>query len=604
MGNLGRPKVVEAETLFEGRTILINTDFAPTDLLQEIITPGWRASPSLQEDTLCKIHAVWAGFSDRQRYEAFGNCRAHVNRLVITRGGEQAQWDLFNAIMQLPDEVSVRRALMWDPDNWRPYVPEEWEKPYLDLPGFVGDFVRCYKESSVPAPFFAWAAIGLLSVCCKYNIYIQAGGEELLHNLYLFFVGDSAVGKSYAKNCATTVISILNERLNTTVAPPPGPDGVPYTIVYDRPDLWINTLSQDGTYEGGIARLAAIRKIPIQKLIQSPSTGQQFLSASGRFSDAAAVLVVDEVSEHFGRGDWAADKKVAGYTAMYTGKSRSKSTVGSGEMYYDRQAFSMMVCGAVEWFKGAVTPAMLHGGFMDRAMFLYRQGTNRIYTALDMPIIDPIQEVALADKLLGVVVPPDGMRRRVSISDGAKAYLADVSTLEFQAEIDIRNQKVAKSEVYKSSAVRREHLKIKLASLLTISDSVRVGEVLNIAPVSKDHMALSEMLVTAEDSYFQRFLDAVNLTGATIFNGWLYDQFLKAEWEALPQRSLLSKAYKVEKFDIKTVEDLVKKMDILAEGGVITTLKMPVPGRGKKTGLTTVGYKATDNRETWQPYLP
>lgn len=595
---------VEEETdQFEPREVLTIVDFLPRDLLDEITSLGWRASESAQEITLCKMHAVWRAFTAEQRYEAFGNTRAHVNRLVIEPGGEEAKWKLFNQIMTLPDEVTVRRALLWDPAKWAPYKPEDWEKDYLELPGFVGEFVNCYKESSVPAPFFAWAAIALIGVCCKYNLYVQAGGEELLHNLYVFFVGDSAVGKSYAKNCATNIIEILNNKLNNDIPQATGPGGVPNSWEYPRPDLWVNQLSQDGTYEGGIARLAAIRKTPIKRMLTG-SDGVPGLSHTGEFADAAAVLVVDEVSEHFGRGDWAADKKVAGYTAMYTGKSRSKSTVGAGEVFYDRQAFSMMVCGAVEWFKGAVTPAMLHGGFMDRSLFLYRKGTNRIYTALDMPIIDPIRESALADKLIPIAVAPDRMRRRVHITDGAREFLSTVSQAEFQKEIDIRNQKIAGDNVYKSSAVRREHQKIKVASILALAEMTAPGAALHTAYITKENMELSEFLLTNEDKNFQNFLDAVNMTGAMVFNKWIYDQFMQSDFDPIPQRRFLSKAQRVAKFDIQTVEDLQRKLGILMEGGVVRMSKMATPGKKGQAAKQTVVYKSSKDQELWGPYLP
>lgn len=576
----------------------------PEELLAEMLQVGWRDSKSWQADLITRMHQGWEGFSAAQRVTAFENSQAHVTRLSITVG-DAARWTLFNDIMRLQNDVSVRRALSWNPSRWAPYQPEKWEEPYLNLPGFIGRFVNCYKESSVPAPFFAWSGIALLSACCKYNVYIQVGGEELLLNLFTFFVGDSAVGKSYAKNCAVSIIKLLNDQLDLVVPRSPDALGPGLAMVWHRPDLHINMLSQDGTYESNIDRLSKIRQIPMKQEIRNSHTNEiegLTLSQRGLFADAAAVLMIDEVSEHFGRSDWAADKKIAGYTSMFSSKERSKSTLGRGEQAYDNQAFSMIVCGAVEWFKGAVSPAMMHGGFMDRAMFLYRTSTRRIYTAFDMPIIDPIKEMYLAEDLHALVTPPvSGLRRPVDISAPAKRRLSDISTAEFQREIDIRDHKLSAGDDYKKSAVRREHAKIKIGSLLTISESIGPGKKLVIEPINIDHINLADALITAEDKHFNKFLDAVNLTGATEFTRWIFERFVKAKWQPITTRSLLAAASKKAVFHVHTKGDLLQRMDLLFQGGVISPIMV---GKGSKhrTGKGTEAWSSDDDGR-WVAYL-
>ena len=599
MGDARRDDEIEENALFTVNKTFTNTQFKPAKLLQEMVSPGWRASPHWQEDTYCKMHMVWSAFTEEQKITAFHNSRAHVNRLKITTG-EDAQWELFQKIMALRDDVAVRRALLWDPDRWPTYTPESWEREYLELPGFVGRFVDCYKDSKVPVPFFAWAGLSLLGICCKYNIYLQVGGEELIHNLYTFFVGDAAAGKTYAKDCAKTLIGLLNDKLNTRLPPTVGIEGVPLDRTQERPDLWVNILSQDSTYESVVERLAEIRKTPLKE-IKTDGKGTVYLNSTGHYSDAAAVLIVDEVSEQFGKGDWAADKKIAGYTAMYTGKERSKSTISRGEQAYNHQAFSMIVCGAVEWFKGAVTPAMMHGGFVDRSMFIYRTGTHRIYTALNMPVVDPVKEMELAEELIPLVTAPNQMRRRMTISPGAAKLINEISTEEFQREIDVRDLKIPKGEAYLSSAVRREHLKLKIASLLAIGESpLGVSGDLELMPVGVEHIRLSQKLIVNEDRYFQKFLDAVNLTGATEFFMWLHDQFIRNKWEPLSQRALLSRAYKKAAFQIKTVEDLRQKVEILVEGGVLKPIQMK---KRKGSVQTSYGWSSQDDMGLWGPYL-
>jgi hypothetical protein len=589
---------VSTEQLFAKSTVeAVPLDYGPDDVLEEMLVFGWRSDEDRQIETFCRLHAIAPSFTARQLDLAFHNSRNHVNRLRLYRGNKDAQRIVFDRIMALPSDTDVRRALLWDPSRWQPYMPEAWEADYLSLPGFIGRFVECYKHSSVPLPYFAWAAFSLLSATSKYNVYVQAGGQELLLNLYLFLVGGTATGKSYARECVEDILTRLNRKLNTQTTTPATADRPAITVTWERPDLWVNILPQEANHKAIITRLGEIRKIEMKAL----SRRGDDLVNTGQFADATGYLLVDEVAEHFGKSDWGVNQKIAAYTSMYGETTRGLSAIATGTTSYDHQAFSMMVCGATEWFRGAVSPTMMKGGFVDRCQFVYRPNTKRIYTAFNQPIIDPLQAEQLATDLVALAIAPSNLRRRVSISDDAAKTLSKLSESDFQRELDVRENLIPEPDDYHASAVRCEQTKIKLAALLAISDSIGTGaanEALVIRPVEVGDIELAHQVVVNEQPRFQEFLDLVEMEAPTDLFTWLWMEFVKNEWIPITEKSLLARLQKRPLMGITTKRQLQQRLQPLVSGGVLVRAQRITGRNGRKQ----VGYRS-DQSFPWNQFL-
>jgi len=572
-------------------------DFTPQELLAEIADLSWRTNPDRQAQTMAKLSLIWEQFATHQREEVFNNIQAHVAR--IAREPVESRQQIFEDILALPDDSDIARALAYNPANHIPYTAQAWEKPYLDLPGFIGRFVDCYKESHVPTPYFAWAGLATLSLCCKYHVYAQTGAGDLQMNMFLFFVGDSGAGKSYAKDCIGRVITRLNRMLDTKIYTPMGPKTAPRLSTWNRPDLHINFLPEDATGESVIDAMAQLRKTTLVKL--SPEGTN--LITTGFNADAAACTYIDEVATHFAKTEWAVDKKLATYTAMYSQTTHTKATVGRGTQSYDHQAFSLIACGASEWFRGALSPVMMEGGFMDRSQFIYRPKSGRIYPVMSMPIIDPLKEEALARELIALATPPTPLRLKIPMTPGAIAKFNEISEQEFREEIEISRGLRPAKEGYHRSVTRREMFRIKVSSLLAVSETPNSGVAdpnYQLMPVTEQHVALAEFLISNEDSYFGTFLTSVNAGDDMKFARWLLNIFMGRRWEPMEQRFLVRKATRQGNFSINDKADFELRMEALVEFKLVKLTR--VKHDKSKKGPAAKMWEPIRNERLWALY--
>jgi len=585
------------EKLFKESRIEPTREFTAADLLPEMVTPLWRSDPERQEKTLSKLALIWEYLDRHEQAKFYDNAKGHVGRL--RREPEATRRALFDAIMELPSDSDIARALAYNPEANGAYIPAEWEKPYLDLPGFVGRFVDCYKDSHVPAPFFAWAALATLAIVSKYHVYVQTGVGDFQMNMFLFFVGDSSAGKSHAKDCMERLIHRLNRHLNTRLVIPAAPGQAPHIRVFDRPDLHINFLPEDGTGEAAIEAMSKLRQLDLVR-VNKRGTG---LERTGFKADAAACTYIDEVATHFSKNDWGVDKKIATYTSMFSKTTYSKATLGRGIQSYDHQAFSLVACGASEWFRGALSPVMLEGGFMDRSQFVYRPKSGRIIPILDVPVIDPIKEEALARELVALATPPTPLRYRVPITPGAKEALNRLSTVEFQHELDVSRGLRAAHEGYRRSVTRREIYRLKISALLAISDTPSPTEAdpnYTILPITAKHVELAEFILSNEDRYFGTFLQAVNAGEDVKFARWLLNLFMRRNWEPVEQRFLLRKATRQVSFKIADKAHLDSHLTVLKDFGLIKDEMVKNP---KKRGPASKFWVGVQNEKLWRLYV-
>ncbi len=591
--------------LFNSHEIVLPTEYTVDDVIEEAQSPGFRENEQYQVEVMCRAQSLWKAFTSEQQETFAVSSIPHLQRFHQEEGGDtQGRWRLLQQIMRLADDSAVRSALAYCPDDHKPYEPESWEEGYTNLPGFVGRFVDCFKESTHPTPFFAWAAIGLIGMTCKWNVYTPLGGEDLMHNFYVFFVGQKGGGKSYAAKCVRTVMHRLNARLNTPIRVSGIDEPMRYQVM-NRPDLWLNSLPQDGSMESIVEMLHRIRQIPIQEVRTAPDSGLQHLASTKHTRSASGCLFVDEVSEQFAKDDWHSSKKIAAYTSMATSDYRERVTLTRGDRSYDQQAFSMMVCGAVEWFRGAVSPALLEGGFMDRALFIYRKPTKRIYTALEVPTIDPLAVERLAEDLVPLAVAPTAMRRPVALSEGARDELIRLSREEFSTEKDREGFHPALCQ-YHATAIRREHAKIKVAACLAIGESLGLApsdEPLEILPITVEHVRLADWLITSEDKYFSEFMAEVNVNAFHLFFRFIHQECREQQWEWMRASDLFMKSKSRAALRIKRKSDFDEAMWVLYASGLVDDGTMPNdPQHHRQPGKRAKAWRGVNSPELWKKF--
>jgi hypothetical protein len=531
-----------------------------TKLLEVTKDPRWEDNLDAMTQTITFIHRGWKSLTDSERaqvFDAVGQKFPRIRKIpedreidVLGRGVVNQRRYLFGILMSLESDIDIHDALLCDPEAFPEFIYSEDEELYLELGGFLGEFIDVYKHCQVPVAFLFWSGVMVLSAVARYNLYVKLGNYTEKLNIFAFLVGPSGSGKSDAMGFGRDLLlrtnrHLLSEKLN--------PDGTPNGEILERPDWRINLIPSDSTPEGIIDYLEEVGKL-------------RQLDSQGNFTDRAVhctgILLVDEVADHWGEDNWGSGRKTPFYTSIYSRDYHEKQTVARGRQTLENLCFSLMGCGAPEWFKDVVSPHVLKGGFVDRTHYIYRRGSIRNYSNLDVPIKDPLRAESLAHWLTQWARSPVGIRRRAMFSEEAVEWIRNNYTLDRDQEIKIQQGSELPSEDdLDGTQVRNYNHIVKMAVILSISDD-------SFPDVTLHHIKLASRIIEEEKRWFSVFMGQVTQNSTSHKMQAIKDYFRRQNWRAQEGRMCAALFKKV-----GNKREIMSLLEELVEAGLVKLVK-------------------------------
>ena len=239
--------------------------------------------------------------------------------------------------------------------------------------------------------------------------------------------------------------------------------------------------------------------------------------AKGEFREGEAVAIIfsDELSNLLGKATYNAPKRIPLFTELAFESRYSKRTKVGGEETIERMALSILACTQPGWMRNTITPDALEGGFVERANFIHRPASGRMYPMMSIPILDPLQAETLADRLVELASVPTGPQLIQPTDEGRK----------FFDDWYIREHKKGPRDRDDSSLHSLErrciHL-LRLATLLCVSEQTT----LPFLQISQIRQAIR--IIEAEDEFYPQFIAEASESGDAALGrkiiGWIADQ--------------------------------------------------------------------------------
>jgi len=282
--------------------------------------------------------------------------------------------DTFVVFMELLDDRDVLRT--FDTETPLPFRADEGEECYFGLGGWLGDYMEFSKHNEIPSSFHFWSGVSILGAACRRRLWLSVGNDDVLPNWYVVLVAGQGTGKSVAMKQARQILRRMN-----------------------------HILGEDTT--GQVAR-EAVNIVPsditsaalVSKMVNVVHSNVIDGKLDTWTNDAAAFLMLDELSNFLGHAKFGAGGVIPMLTELKMSEVYHKATKGSGEEKLTNPCLSMLSGSSIDWFRSTITQDTMGGGFMDRSQFIYRNKTSRVYpTALPF---DPIAAHRLARGLAGI----------------------------------------------------------------------------------------------------------------------------------------------------------------------------------------------------------
>jgi hypothetical protein len=501
----------------------------------------WQTSVDGQGSALSFLAKGWESMLQRQQEHAWHLCKNRLTRLRFIQD-EEGQRRTFERIMALNDEPDVRLAAAVCPPMYEGYQIEAEEPVYERVGGWLRDYMTCVKHSQIPLAFHFWMGVLALSASARRNVYIELGGSRLWMDQYIFLVGRKGSGKSDAMRYAEEVLRRMNDQLWSLDSK---------DKKEERYEWRVNFLPEDSGREHIINELEAIGKRRVR---------DADLNETGEPVDATGLLLIDEMSVHYGQDNWGVSGKTPFYTSIAGRDHFVKGTVKRGRQEVRNMLFSMAGCSAPEWMRDVVTPHVLKGGFVDRVLYIYRSHTHRCYSPFDRPIIDPLMMEHLAAQLTHWAIPPLGMKRPAEFTTHAKDWMRERYKEDRMREIKALDEGHPMEE--RASLVRSTNQVSRLAVALSMSEAM-------FPTVDTGHLELAIAVLGVEDKYFAQFLGEVHRDKQADNLDKIKDQFRKCNWEiegkALGQKLKNIKGLRLKKDREPYMNTLLANEDIMKD---------------------------------------
>jgi len=384
--------------------------------------------------------------------------------------------DCLGQIIRLPSGVDVQRALRVRNINYLEYRADTGEDIYPSG-GWLGSYLDYARWNKVPLALHFWAALSILGAAVRRNYYIDNNAAYLWMNQFIVLTGAKANGKSTARSAAKDILVRLNRKLAEMQ------DG---GIIPNARSFQIPMMASDITPQGIIKELATMSgtsryiKLPSGQVEQFPG-------------EAVAIQISDELSNTLGRGTFGSPLRVPLYTELAFEDSYHKATAGEGSQTIERMALSVLGCTQPGWMRNTIVSDALEGGFVERANFIYRPESTRMYPMLSIPIIDPVKAEALADFLLEVSVQPPWPQLLQPTPQGKVFFDGWYERAHKRGPRD-------KNDASLHSLERRCIHLLRIAGLLCISERE------TLPWIQIEHLQKAIQIVEAEDKHYAEFI--------------------------------------------------------------------------------------------------
>lgn len=332
-----------------------------------------------------------------------------VNALYgeFARAVPRLSFDRIRTIAFLEDPNQIRDALKRVYHDPRP--PDPAEELYA-VPGWLGSYMAYARESNSPSAYHFWLGATVLGACLRRNLYLPIDSYKLYGNQYLFVVGQTALGKGISFGFGEPLVSDANRFLceyvskHYEVAEPGGT--IPSRIVLP--------LNKDTTPEHMVQSLQPQGlDVPLPVNPNNPNG-----PAALKGEDSVGILFNEELVSIAGKHRHGTATLFHMWTALWTCPDVwSRGTRGFGHETLIRPTLTLALASTLEWINRSVSDDMFEGGFMSRAMWIYR--TELGFPAFKgmAPPPDPVLRISLARQLVPwMLLNP---ARPVEFTDGA-----------------------------------------------------------------------------------------------------------------------------------------------------------------------------------------
>jgi len=221
--------------------------------------------------------------------------------------------------------------------------------------------------------------------------------------------------------------------------------------------------------------------------------------------EAISLIISDELSNLLGKSTFNAPKKIPLFTELCFESSYSKSTVSGGKIEVERMALSILACTQPGWMRNTIVSDAMEGGFVERANFIHRPASSRMYPMMSIPILDPLQAESLADRLVEIAHQTGGPQL-LQATDEGKRFFDDWYTREWK-----KGPRDREDASLHSLERRCIHL-LRMASLLCISEAT------SIPFLEISHIQQAITIIEAEDQFYPQFISEASETNDSLLS--------------------------------------------------------------------------------------
>jgi hypothetical protein len=289
-------------------------------------------------------------------------------------------------ILNLPSGEDVQRALRVRTSDYAGYVCDPGEDIYPSS-GWLGRYLEYARWNKVPLALHFWAGASILGAAIRRNYYVDNNVARIWLSQFIVLAGPKGNGKTVAMEVAQDVLTRMNRRFDDMETT--GVLSKPNTDAFKIPFIASDITPQDLTKQLSVLSAKPRSVLPPGNMVEQPKDGE-----------AVAIMFSDELSNTAGSAKFGAGLMIPLLTQLGFGAEYHKSTKTGGQEDIWRMAFSILACTQPGWMRNTISSDAKEGGFIERVNFIYRPPSNRKYSFLRIPILDPLQAERLAEELI------------------------------------------------------------------------------------------------------------------------------------------------------------------------------------------------------------
>lgn len=453
---------------------------------------AWSQDYIKQAKLIHTIGVCWEAMPDEKRQSAQARALRYVPMLTANPRAFEVFMDMIVQRWSSRPYEDIARALQVGLFKEQDFVALDEEKPYLEVGGWLGDYVDWAKAGECPIAFHFWAAVALIGAVAKFRVSIDRRAYRLRLNHYVFLFGPQGTGKGQAKSAMLDILRRLNRIID-----PEHPE--------DAHHARIRLIPED-TNQSAMLRL----------LKPEPAHSAKVGSLESAMVDSTGFLVLDELATFFSKDAFRISKTLPFLVTAYSEEEYDYYTVTGGHIHLENLALSMLGCSTLDWIKDAITPLLMHGGFLDRTQLIYRTETPRVYSTPGF--LDPVRAIQLAHGLLELATLEEPVLMAGDL--GALEWYDDwYRKIPVTDHIEMARPGQEGDSFSTSSKRQANHL-WKLAAILSISEGTHYPW------ITRAHMEKAAKLLKLEREHSASFFQMVSRSP----EGAILERLLQVLW--------------------------------------------------------------------------